>query len=79
MNHLLQQNHWSSKMLPRAEPGSKDNKALMAAAVPLSGEKATLMGSRHAAAFWQGFLVFPYCPPIPDTPFPPKKTPKHPR
>lgn len=50
MNHLLQQNHWSSKTLPRAEPGSKENKALMATAVRLSGENATLMGCRRAAA-----------------------------
>lgn len=50
MNHLLQQTHWSSKTLPRAEPGSDENKALMATAVPLSGENATLMGCRRAAA-----------------------------
>lgn len=44
MNHLLQQNHWSSKTLPRAEPGSEENKALMATAAPLSGEKRNLDG-----------------------------------
>lgn len=59
MNHLLQQNHWSSKTLPRAEPGSEENKASV---VPLSGENATLMGCRHAAA--DGVFGLSLMPPI---------------